>query len=324
MMTGHDIVGLGCAAIDEILTVENYPDEDGKAPIIGRRRRVGGITAAALLAASRWGARCGYGGVLGHDADSLEVLAAFEAERVDYSICQRRPDARPIRSTIIVGRQSHSRTVLYDLSGAYGAQVDWPADEVIARAGVLMIDHFGVEGMLRACQIAREAGVPIVADFESDQRAEFPDLLALVDHLVVSMDFGAQLTETLDPPSMVNRLCETVREAVVVTGGSAGCWFRSVKDPTSVDGPLIEKRSDGVCHLPALQVAPVDTTGCGDVFHGVYAATLVEGKSLVERVSAAAFAAALQAAGGGTVFPTFTRPEVERLLATEQRRASLP
>ncbi len=59
-------------------------------------------------------------------------------------------------------------------------------------------------------------------------------------------------------------------------------------------------------HLPAFPVEVVDTTGCGDVFHGAYAAGLAEGMNLPDRVRLAAAAAALKAtqSGGQTGIPT--------------------
>jgi sulfofructose kinase len=47
--------------------------------------------------------------------------------------------------------------------------------------------------------------------------------------------------------------------------------------------------------MPAFAVDVVDTTGCGDVFHGVYAAALAEGLPLEKRVKLASAAAALKA-----------------------------
>ena len=84
---------------------------------------------------------------------------------------------------------------------------------------------------------------------------------------------------------------------VVVTGGAAGCWFRS-SDQTAGD----------VRHQPAPRVSVVDTTGCGDVFHGVYAATLAQGAPVDRCVSAATVAAAECATHPGG-FPS--RPDTD-------------
>ena len=68
-----------------------------------------------------------------------------------------------------------------------------------------------------------------------------------------------------DPAEAVLGLMSGDRKVAVVTAGDEGCWY--------CDGG--ESR-----HVPAFTVDVVDTTGCGDVFHGVYAAALAEGIEL--------------------------------------------
>ena len=57
--------------------------------------------------------------------------------------------------------------------------------------------------------------------------------------------------------------------------------------------------------FPAYPVPVVDTTGCGDVFHGAYAWALAREADLSERVRYASAAAALKAmhAGGQAGIP---------------------
>jgi sugar/nucleoside kinase (ribokinase family) len=69
-----------------------------------------------------------------------------------------------------------------------------------------------------------------------------------------------------------------------------------------------------VAHQPAFPVAVVDTTGCGDVFHGAYAAGLVRGLGVMERVRLAAAAAALKATRPGGQAGAPTLAEVEQFL----------
>jgi sulfofructose kinase len=57
-------------------------------------------------------------------------------------------------------------------------------------------------------------------------------------------------------------------------------------------------------------VQTVDTTGCGDVFHGAYAAALAQGATLCERVRLATAATGLKA----TLRGILTRNQVEAFL----------
>jgi sugar/nucleoside kinase (ribokinase family) len=195
-----------------------------------------------------------------------------------------------------------TRTILYDLEGARGAPDDWPPAQAISASKVLTIDHFGILGMIRAAKIARGTGVPVVADFESSDRPEFPQLLALVDHLIVSQEFAAELTGLTTPAAIVNALWTNERATVAITKGGEGCWFRTREDRAQVR------------HQPAFRVQIVDTTGCGDVFHGAYASALARGAGASERIQFASAAAALKATqpGGQSGIPG--RQSVEAFL----------
>jgi sugar/nucleoside kinase (ribokinase family) len=309
MAPPFDIVGLGCAAVDDLLYVPTYPPADAKVQIRRRERQGGGLTATALVAAARLGSRCAYAGVLGDDDLSLFVRRNFEQEGVDVTWVRQQPDARPIHSIIIVDEGKQTRTIFYDLENVFGAQPDWPDADVIRSAGALFVDHFGTEGMSWAARIARAAGVPVVADFERGEMPGFAELLALVDHVIVSREFAAKLTGETEPAPAARKLWSEDRKAVVVTTGEAGCWYFWNCDPPR--------------HQPAFPVQTVDTTGCGDVFHGAYASALVRGLEVPEVIRFASAAAALKAMRRGGQAGAPTRAAVEAFLASHER-APLP
>src|SRR5262249_6276897 len=155
MAPRFDVLGLGCVAIDDLFYVAAYPPADAKEPVRRCERQCGGLTATALVAAARLGSSCAFAGTLGHDDPSNFVVRRLGEEGIDVSHVRRRPGVRPIHSTVIVDEQRLTRTIFYDLSGAVGAEADWPPDEVIRSARVLFVDHFGAEGMARAARIAR-------------------------------------------------------------------------------------------------------------------------------------------------------------------------
>jgi sulfofructose kinase len=292
--TTTDVLGLGYAAVDELLYFDGYPQADSKMPVRRRERHCGGLAATALVAAARLGCRCAYAGTLGDDDHSRFVIERFGEEGVDVAHLRRLPDARPVRSTILVDQTRQTRTILFDLNGVVRVDGDWPPEEVIRAATVLLVDNCGVEGMIRAARIAREAGIAVVADFENAEDSQFPQLLALADHLILSRDFALKLTGQRDPGSAVQSLWAAGRKAVVITCGKEGCWYASDEEPAIR------------YHQPALTVEVVDTTGCGDVFHGAYAAALVRGQAVADATRFASVAAGMKAGrrGGQAGIPT--------------------
>jgi sugar/nucleoside kinase (ribokinase family) len=154
--------------------------------------------------------------------------------------------------------------------------------------------------MTRAAQIARDAGAAVVSDLERDEWPGFEELLALVDHLIVNQAFAAKRTGCVEAAPAARKLWRPNRQAVVVTCGASGSWW-------------IGDSSSEARHQPAYAVNAVDTTGCGDVFHGAYVAALARGLELEERVRIASAAAALKATRpGGQSSPRWE--EVDRMM----------
>ncbi len=140
----------------------------------------------------------------------------------------------------------------------------------------------------------------VIADIEGAWD-ELAALLAEVDHLILSRDSAERISGRSRPEEVVAALWRPSRALVAITDGAAGCWW-------SDDG--------AVRRLAAFPVAAADTTGCGDVFHGAYAAAIVRGLPTEARLRFASAAAALKAtrAGGQAACPTSA--EVDAFLST--------
>ncbi len=295
-----DVLGIGVAAVDDLVRVPRFPAPDTKVHVTATERTCGGLTATALVAAARLGASCAYAGVQGTDELSDAVLACLVAEGIDVSHVARRPEAGPGHSIVVVD-DAGSRTVFSDRRRASAGGDDWPPADVVRSAGVLLVDHVRLGASIRAARIAQAAGIPVVGDLERDDDPRFGELLALVDHLVVPRAFGERLAAISDPVAIVRAL-HVAGRTVVVTCGSEGAWYA---------GPEPDARP---AHEPALAVEVVDTTGCGDAFHGAYAAGLAFGLGLAARIRLATVVAGLTATrlGGQAGIPR--RAEVEALL----------
>jgi sugar/nucleoside kinase (ribokinase family) len=285
--TDFDVLGLGAVAIDDFLYVDAYPPPDAKAPVVFRQRQLGGLTATALVTVARLGARSAYAGVLGNDELSEAAVAGLAHEGIDLTYLVRQANARPIHSTIVVAQQQPTRNIFFDSNDVVGADRELPAAAVIQRSRVLLVDNFGVSGMVRAARIAHDAGIPVVGDFEADDAPHFAELLSLTDHLILSASFARNLTRASNVNDVIERLWEPNRETVIVTCGVDGIWYLSNAETKSIQ------------YQPAFSVKTVDSTGCGDVFHGAYAFALARGLAITSRVRMAAAAAAIKATQPG-------------------------
>jgi sugar/nucleoside kinase (ribokinase family) len=303
MTTGWDILGIGIVAVDDLLYVERFPQPDTKNPIIERRRQGGGPTATALVAASRLGARVAYCSVLGDDELSCFSIAELEHEGVDCAPVIRREGTRPYYAIVIVDRTTGLRTILYTGEGVVHPTAAEISADLVTGCRVLLMDGYVAGTALGAVELAQARGIPVVADIEAVPDAATAEFFRRADHLIISIELGRQVTGEQEPAAMVTSLAGSGRACCAVTVGAAGCWYAG--------------RGGPVRHFPAFTVPVVDTTGCGDVFHGAYAAAIARGESIDRAIAVATAAAGLKATrpGGRTGIPDW--PTVERFLAGE-------
>ncbi len=298
-----DILGIGTAAVDDLLYVDRFPVPDSKITIKNSMRQGGGQTATAMTAAARQGTRTAFCCRLGQDDLSDYTIKELEREGVDCSFCVRDNEGSPYHSVIIVDLSTTTRTILHS-GGNVAPPADWITPDLIKRAKVLFLDDNTRAAGIKAAQIARSMGIPTVADVEVDPPPEAVELIPLIDHLIINAEFGQFLTGENECSRMAVALCAQGRECCVVTAGKLGCWFSQHGEPAQ--------------HVPAFQVNVVDTTGCGDVFHGAYTAAFSRGCDIHQAVVIASASAAMKAAkpGGRLGIPTLS--EVERFIHHSQ------
>lgn len=298
-----DLVGFGIVSIDDLLFVDRYPAADSKTFVSGASRQGGGLTGTALVAAARLGAKCAYAGVFGSNEQSLWSIEEFEREHVDCSNIIHLESAKPFHSIIVVSGDDGSRTIICNDEHVAARPAESVDLELVSMARVLFIDHLGVDGMLLAAQIARRTNTETVADIEQNKHPKVEELIATIDHLILSSQFAREITGAGDAAKATEGLHRgSGRACTAVTDGENGCWY------TTAVGQM------GLQHEPGLHVEVVDTTGCGDVFHGAYAAGIAFGWDPARCIRFANATAALKAKQPGGRLGIPNRAAVESLL----------
>jgi ribokinase len=297
----HDVIGLGVIAVDEMLYVDSYPPADGKKFLTGRRRQGGGNTSCALAAAARLGSRCAILGRLGDDELSRFAREHLARAGVDLSYVLHDASCGPIYALIVVSADTGARAIFVDPASIKPLEQEELRPEWFQGAKVLMVDHLYPAAILPAIRLARRLGLQVVSDIELEM-PELAEIRAGVDHFICSTEFALPYTGQQDPRAACEMLsCSAPHKTVVVTAGNDGCYWRTPDAPA-------------VTHVPAHRIEPVDTTGCGDVFHGAFCHGLAEGWDIERIVHFANAAAAVKATrtGGWAAVPS--REEVARIL----------
>jgi len=225
----------------------------------------------------------------------------------------------------VVDERRGTRNIFCDIPSVLGAAKNWPPEKVIRAARVVLVDFFGIAGMIRAARIARDAGIPVVGDFELEGGSSFLKLMRLVDHLILSQSVAEKVTGEKTPALAAKALWTNERNVVAVTCGEKGCWFvaADVSRRTFPGRRAGQRRLTSAAtqaqHQPAFKVRAVDTTGCGDVFHGAYAAALARGMVVEDRFRFASAAAALKAAKAGAQQGIPTLRQVQKFLRSQDQ-----
>ncbi|HEV8024136.1 MAG TPA: PfkB family carbohydrate kinase, partial [Candidatus Nanopelagicales bacterium] len=231
-----------------------------------------------------------------------EAMEDLRAHNIDIRFVERVDGADPVTSTLIITSDGE-RYIAFDdapLVTTPLASTRTIAD-ALSEAEVLLIDApTAPPGSIDVVLQARASGIPVVLDAERDPTSTVRALIDAADHLVIPLSFGADLTGGTAPADIATSLWNERRSAVVLTDGPRGAY--AAESPESVR------------HVPAFDTPVVDTTGCGDAFHGAYAWGFTRGADLATRVQIASAAAAVVAALPPETKRVPTRTAVEQLL----------
>ena len=300
----YDVIGIGVCACDLVVEVGRCPGPDEKARADSMRQQGGGLVGTALVAVARLGGRAAYLGALGDDSFGDFCVQDFEKEGVDTRFISRPAGASALVAVIVADRSAGTRMILwYDERAPRPSPTEITAD-VIGSARVLHVDYHYAGPALAGARIARSLGVAVTMDLEfvDEHTGEF---LALGDYVIVPEHFARSRygawTAGEGARALYREIAPHGGRAAVVTAGARGSSVVT---------------ADGAIAQPAYRAEVVDTTGCGDVYHGAFALGLARGWELARIVRTASATAALKCRklGGRAGIPTLA--EVEAFLRT--------
>jgi sulfofructose kinase len=293
-----DIVGMGICTVDYLLSVPQMPVYGGAIKARQFLRQSGGLTASALVAAARLGARTRIIARIGDDEEGQFIRRDLESEGVDTSGLRIEPGTQSHLTVVLVDANTGERSFISRWATGSTIAPDEIQREDITAARILFVDNVN-SGTLQAAQWAREAGMTVVLD-PACSYAVAQAILPLVDVPIVSERFATEWMPDAPPAQAAAVLYEAGAKIAVVTLGERGC---------------VVCTTDGLHAYPALPVPVVDTTGAGDAFHGAFMVGLVQGWDVPRIVRFASAVGALNCRflGGRTGLPT--RAEVDQFLA---------
>ena len=265
-----DVIGLGVSTLDILSLVEAFPSGDDVQRAEAVAVQGGGPVSTAIVTAAALGARTAMIDRVGDDWRGATIMGEYRQAGVGTEFIEVVPGCTSSIATILVRRADGARGIVYSPGSAPElAPADVPADAV-ATSKLLHINGRYLEACLHACQIARRAGVRVSFDGGAHRyRPEMRPLVALTDICIVALDFARQYSGQTEVEAMARVLLAEGPELVVITDGVRGSW--------------IYPRSSEPFHQPAYPQADlIDTTGCGDTYHGAFLFGLARSLPLAE------------------------------------------
>ncbi len=301
-MNEPHIVVVGSANIDLTTFTDRFP-RPGET-IFGREFHLGfgGKGANQAVAARLCGARVSMVGRVGNDLFGPATIRNFQEHGIEAANVRITPGVSSGVAPIFVDSSGQNRILV--VKGANDellpADIDSVAGLLRSADCIVLQLEIPLETVWHTLRLARTLGKRAILNPAPGQRLDLAEA-ALADYVIPNESEAEALSGM--PVSSVEeaRACAASLVAqglprVILTLGGNGAVFA---------GP------DGVYHVPAYPVQPVDTTGAGDAFIGAFACFIAGGLPEREALARANVYAALSTLAVGTQcsFPTRERFE---------------
>ena len=256
------MVGIGSTVYDTLMVIDRFPTEDTKLQGIETKVQGGGPCATALAAARKLGISAAYMGTIGDDPFGTFMMADFARWGIDTHAVRVVPGGVSFHSVVLLNRASSSRTCIWNKGTVPPPRPEELDLEMLKYARILHLDGHMLDAALFAARFCRDAGVKV----SYDAGGTYPGveaLLPLADYLIPSEEFALKMTGESTAEAAAGRLYAECRpEVLVITQGVRG-------------GILMDE--SGMRTYASYPVDAVDTNGCGDTFHGAFAAAKIQG-----------------------------------------------
>ena len=293
--TQIDVIGLGASTMDVLTLVEHFPKQREVQQALSTVIQGGGPVATALVAISRLGGRSAMIDSIGDDWVGDLVLRDFQRKGVGTDTIKIHRGQTTSISNILVSAADGARAIMFLPGSAPEPTLSEAQKTAIQSAKILHISGRYLKACMQAIELAKAHNVLVSLDGGAGRfRPDMRTIVPLIDICIVAKDFAEKYTGEPEASKSAELLLKEGPGIAVVTDGINGSWV-CTKDGLSF-------------HQPAF-IFPktVDTTGCGDSYHGAFLFGLLKGFAVKKTAALASAVAAMnsQQLGGRSGIPKF-------------------
>jgi sulfofructose kinase len=288
-----DVIGLGVSTVDLLNVVDHFPDKEEVQKSVCSTMQGGGPVATAIVTLARLGAKVAMIDSIGDDWFGKQIVDEFKNEQVETNHIKINRNSTSSLATVLVRKSDGARTIIFSPGNSPEISTDEITPELISQAKYIHINGRHFDACLKACAIAKSVGTKISFDGGSHRfREELKEIIPITNVYVIAKEFAVSCTGKAEIPDAAKTILNSGPEIVIITDGLNGSF-------------LFTKEIDGY-HQRAFKLEnTVDTTGCGDSYHGAFLFGLVRGYDLYESMKFASTVAAINSTklGGRAALP---------------------
>ncbi|MBB5039280.1 PfkB family carbohydrate kinase [Prosthecobacter dejongeii] len=253
-----EVIGIGAATQDDLWLVPEFSDQEGVTEAFQHLQMGGGPVATALCVLGCLGRSAALFDVVGGDTAGQRIMADLQRHKVSTEAIELLPTAISAQAVILVRKGDGARQITYLPSNAGELKLQDHHRERISKARLLHINGRHEAAARQAVKLATEANVLISFDGGAGRYRDSIRDLVLRSHIrIVSWQFAEAFCQTSDVEEMFLKLLNPPALVVVITQGTQGSW--------------LAMPNGWRFHQPAYSASPLlDSTGCGDVYHGAF------------------------------------------------------
>lgn len=287
----HKVLVSGLNVVDLLITLPEEIHIGGKQQVNDLIIQGGAPAGNAASVMAQLGLHTSFIGYVGESTLNKIALSELERCNVDTSLMIKNENHDPAVALVEVNPINGERTVFYSLNNYQALEKEDIAPDCLDNIQLVFVDGYDVEGNIALLKLAKEKNIPTVLDIETGNRAQLIEMLALGNHCILPLEGAQFIAQSNDMDMCFTFLSRITSGQIIITDGANGSWANTPQ---------------GIHHQDAFKTTVVDTTGCGDAFHGAYAFALLSGRDLPQRMQfASAYASIVaQYLGGRTFHPS--------------------
>ena len=284
------ITVIGSSNVDFIINIPRLPSAGATVTGGDYVQVFGGKGANTATAAARVGGQVTFISCLGEDHFGRQMVENFQANQIDTSGIQFLDD-QPCGTALIMVDSNGENCIAVAAGANRSLSVEMvkSLEDLISKSCLILLQmEIPISSNEEVLRLAEEHGTPVLLNYapvleeplELDSRITY----LVVNEVEASALSNFPISNQIEASAAAEALRSRGPQNVIVTLGGDGA---------------VAATDQGMVHVLAFEVEPVDTTAAGDTFCGSLAAAIVGGLTLPQAMRQASAAAALCVTRGG-------------------------